>query len=68
MAWKTFEDAKKFAFEKGFAFVVMFGDQPIEVMKYENIAKAKAKMWRDHDHTPNVSVKRFNFDNYNSES
>lgn len=61
MVWKTIADAKKYAFENGFNFLVMFGDKPAQIYRSENEAKANARMWRNSDKIPDVSIKKFRF-------
>lgn len=57
--WDNFEHAKRWAIEHGFSCLVMFGDRPVRVFKTEDEAKANARMWRDHDRIPDVTIKRF---------
>lgn len=56
--WESFEAAKRWGLERGWLFLIMFGERPIKVCQSENEAKALARMWRDSDKIPDVRIKR----------
>lgn len=57
--WDNYEQAKRWAIERGYSFLVMFGDRPQVVFRSVHEAKSHARYARDEHKIPDVSIKRF---------